>query len=147
MLANYLWYILAMHFGVEGVIGQQAGPAARSIVGISAATMPPVSDQRVLATLMRDVPNGQWLRIAHANGASLFFLVVYVHTVRAFYYSSWSSPNENVWLLGIALLLLMVITAFIGYVLPWGQMSFWGATVITSLASAIPIIGWSLPSK
>jgi ubiquinol-cytochrome c reductase cytochrome b subunit len=83
--------------------------------------MKPGTDQRVLATVMRDVPNGRWLRIAHANGASLFFMVVYVHMIRAFYYSSWSAPNEAVWLLGIALLLLMIITAFIGYVLPWGR--------------------------
>ena len=103
--------------------------------------------QRGLATLMRDVPNGSWLRNAHANGASLFFVVVYVHMVRGFYYSSWKPPNELVWVLGLAILLLMIITAFIGYVLPWGQMSFWGATVITSLASAVPILGWTLQSK
>ena len=148
----YVWQVvsgifLAMHFGVEGVVGLQAGPVARSVVGVDTVVMSPGTDQRVLATVMRDVPNGRWLRIAHANGASLFFMVVYVHMIRAFYYSSWSAPNEAVWLLGIVLLLLMIITAFIGYVLPWGQMSFWGATVITSLASAVPLIGWSLPSK
>jgi ubiquinol-cytochrome c reductase cytochrome b subunit len=77
----------------------------------------------------------------HANGASMFFIVVYVHMFRGLYYGSYASPRELLWCIGVIILLLMIITAFIGYVLPWGQMSFWGATVITSLASAIPVVG------
>lgn len=91
--------------------------------------------------LMRDVPNGWILRYVHANGASLFFIVVYLHLFRAIYYTSYAQPREAVWLIGVVLLLVMIITAFIGYVLPWGQISLWGATVITSLASAIPVVG------
>nr|YP_001315106.1 apocytochrome b [Chlorokybus atmophyticus]ABO15095.1 apocytochrome b [Chlorokybus atmophyticus] len=91
--------------------------------------------------IMRDVEGGWLLRYMHANGASMFFIVVYLHMFRGLYYGSYVSPRETVWIVGVILLLLMIITAFIGYVLPWGQMSFWGATVITSLASAIPIVG------
>jgi ubiquinol-cytochrome c reductase cytochrome b subunit len=91
--------------------------------------------------LMVDVPSGMILRYAHANGASLFFTVVYLHVLRGLYYSSGNQPREIVWISGVVILLLMIITAFIGYVLPWGQMSFWGATVITSLATTIPVIG------
>lgn len=94
--------------------------------------------------IMRDVEGGWLLRYLHANGASMFFIVVYLHMFRGLYYGSYSSPREFLWIIGVAILLLMIITAFIGYVLPWGQMSFWGATVITSLASAIPIIGDSI---
>jgi len=91
--------------------------------------------------IMRDVEGGWFLRYAHANGASMFFIVVYFHMFRGLYYGSYASPRELVWIVGVVILLLMILTAFIGYVLPWGQMSFWGATVITSLASAIPIVG------
>jgi ubiquinol-cytochrome c reductase cytochrome b subunit len=91
--------------------------------------------------IMRDVEGGWLLRYAHANGASMFFIIVYMHMFRGLYYGSYASPREAVWCIGVIILLLMIITAFIGYVLPWGQMSFWGATVITSLASAIPIVG------
>nr|QIV68118.1 apocytochrome b [Marsupiomonas sp. NIES 1824] len=94
--------------------------------------------------IMRDVSSGWLLRYLHANGASFFFIVVYRHLFRGFYYSSSTAPRELVWLSGIAILLVMIITAFLGYVLPWGQMSFWGATVITSLASAIPRAGPSI---
>lgn len=94
--------------------------------------------------IMRDVTGGWLLRYMHANGASMFFIVVYLHLFRGLYYGSYASPRELVWCLGVVLLLLMIVTAFIGYVLPWGQMSFWGATVITSLASAIPIVGDSI---
>lgn len=95
---------------------------------------------------MRDVPNGWLLRYLHANGASLFFIVVYMHLFRALYYTSYASPREFVWLVGVVILLIMILTAFIGYVLPWGQMSLWGATVITSLASALPVVGTSIVS-
>ncbi len=91
--------------------------------------------------IMRDVNGGWMLRYAHATGASFFFIVVYVHIFRGLYYGSYKPPREMVWLLGIVILLLMMATAFMGYVLPWGQMSFWGATVITNLFSAIPIVG------
>ena len=91
--------------------------------------------------IMRDVEGGWFLRYMHANGASMFFIVVYLHMFRGLYYGSYASPRELVWIVGVLLFLLMILTAFIGYVLPWGQMSFWGATVITSLASAIPIVG------
>ncbi len=91
--------------------------------------------------LMTDVPSGMILRYAHANGASLFFIVVYLHILRGMYYGSGAQPREMVWITGVVILLVMIITAFIGYVLPWGQMSFWGATVITSLATAIPVVG------
>jgi len=91
--------------------------------------------------IMRDVEGGWLLRYLHANGASMFFIVVYIHMFRGIYYGSYSSPRELLWCIGVVILLLMIITAFIGYVLPWGQMSFWGATVITSLASAIPGVG------
>jgi ubiquinol-cytochrome c reductase cytochrome b subunit len=91
--------------------------------------------------IMRDVEGGWLLRYTHANGASMFFMVVYIHMFRGLYYGSYASPREFLWCIGVIILLLMIITAFIGYVLPWGQMSFWGATVITSLASAIPVVG------
>jgi ubiquinol-cytochrome c reductase cytochrome b subunit len=91
--------------------------------------------------IMFDVPSGMILRYAHANGASLFFVVVYAHILRSVYYSSWTPPRGLVWLLGVLILLLMVLTAFIGYVLPWGQMSLWGATVITSLVTVVPVVG------
>ena len=78
------------------------------------------------------------------NGASFFFIVVYIHIFRGLYYGSYKAPRELLWILGVLILLLMMATAFMGYVLPWGQMSFWGATVITSLVSAIPIIGQSI---
>ena len=91
--------------------------------------------------IMRDVNGGWLLRYAHANGASFFFIVVYLHIFRGLYYGSYKPPREMVWLLGLVVFLLMMATAFMGYVLPWGQMSFWGATVITGLFSAIPVIG------
>ena len=91
--------------------------------------------------IMRDVNYGWLLRYAHANGASMFFIVVYVHIFRGLYYGSYKAPRELLWMLGVVILLLMMATAFMGYVLPWGQMSFWGATVITNLFSAIPVVG------
>jgi ubiquinol-cytochrome c reductase cytochrome b subunit len=96
--------------------------------------------------LMNDVPSGMILRYLHANGASLFFTVVYIHILRGIYYSSGNQPREAVWITGVIILLVMVLTAFIGYVLPWGQMSFWGATVITSLATVIPVVGKTILS-
>ena len=91
--------------------------------------------------IMRDVNNGWLIRYLHANGASMFFVVVYIHIGRGIYHKSYSYPNLFLWYSGVVLFILMMATAFMGYVLPWGQMSFWGATVITNLFSAIPIIG------
>lgn len=91
--------------------------------------------------IMRDVNWGWMLRYAHANGASAFFVVIYIHIFRGFFYGSYKAPREMVWLLGVVIFLLMMATAFMGYVLPWGQMSFWGAKVITGLFSAIPLVG------
>jgi ubiquinol-cytochrome c reductase cytochrome b subunit len=94
--------------------------------------------------IMRDVNSGWLLRYVHANGASMFFLVVYLHVLRGFYYGSFLHPRQFLWSSGVVILLLMILTAFLGYVLPWGQMSFWAATVITNLASAVPYVGDSI---
>ncbi|HVJ50930.1 MAG TPA: cytochrome b/b6 [Aliidongia sp.] len=91
--------------------------------------------------IMRDVNYGWMLRYIHMNGASFFFIVVYIHIFRGLYYGSYKAPRELLWMLGIVILLLMMATAFMGYVLPWGQMSYWGATVITNLFSALPLVG------
>src|SRR5436190_19284092 len=94
--------------------------------------------------IMRDVNYGWLLRYLHSNGASMFFLAGYIHMFRSMYYGSYKEPREVLWILGVILLLLMIMTGFMGYVLPWGQMSFWAATVITNLFSAIPIFGESV---
>jgi len=94
--------------------------------------------------IMRDVNYGWLLRYIHATGASFFFVAVYIHIGRGMYYGSYKEPREVLWILGVILFLLMIITGFMGYVLPWGQMSFWAATVITNLFSAIPVIGNSI---
>jgi ubiquinol-cytochrome c reductase cytochrome b subunit len=91
--------------------------------------------------IMREVNYGWLLRYLHMNGASLFFILVYIHMARGLYYGSYKSPRELLWILGVVIYVLMMATAFLGYVLPWGQMSFWGAKVITSLFSAIPLVG------
>ncbi len=91
--------------------------------------------------IMRDVNYGWLLRYMHANGASMFFIAVYIHMFRGLYYGSYKAPREILWILGVIIFLVMMGTAFMGYVLPWGQMSFWGATVITNLFSAFPIVG------
>src|SRR3954467_13877505 len=94
--------------------------------------------------IMRDVNFGWLMRYAHSNGASMFFVAVYIHIFRSLYYGSYKPPRGVLWILGVIIFLLMMATAFMGYVLPWGQMSFWGAKVITSLFSAIPFIGESI---
>jgi quinol-cytochrome oxidoreductase complex cytochrome b subunit len=91
--------------------------------------------------IMRDVNFGWLLRYLHANGASMFFVAVYIHMLRGLYYGSYKAPREILWILGVIIFLLMMATAFMGYVLPWGQMSYWGAMVITNLFSAIPVVG------
>lgn len=94
--------------------------------------------------IMRDVNFGWLIRYIHMNGAHFFFFIVYIHIFRGLYYGSYKAPREILWMVGIFILLAMMATAFMGYVLPWGQMSFWGATVITNLFSAFPIIGEAL---
>jgi ubiquinol-cytochrome c reductase cytochrome b subunit len=91
--------------------------------------------------IRRDVNWGRYIQAAHANGASFFFFAVYVHIFRGLYYGSYKAPREVLWILGVTIFLLMMATAFMGYVLPWGQMSFWAATVITNFFSAIPVVG------
>jgi ubiquinol-cytochrome c reductase cytochrome b/c1 subunit len=91
--------------------------------------------------IMRDVNYGWLMRYMHANGASMFFVAVYIHMFRGMYFGSYKAPREVLWMLGVIIFLLMMATAFMGYVLPWGQMSFWGAKVITNLFSAIPFVG------
>ena len=94
--------------------------------------------------IMRDVNYGWLMRYMHANGASMFFIAVYVHMFRGMYYGSYKAPREILWMIGVLIYLIMMATAFMGYVLPWGQMSFWGAKVITNLFSAIPFVGDSV---
>ena len=94
--------------------------------------------------IMRDVNYGWLVRYLHSNGASMFFIAVYIHIFRGLYYGSYKAPREILWILGVMILLVMMATAFMGYVLPWGQMSFWGATVITNLFSAFPVVGESI---
>ena len=96
--------------------------------------------------IMRDVNYGWLIRYIHANGSSMFFLAVYIHMGRSLYYGSYKEPRELIWLLGLIIFFLMIMAAFMGYVLPWGQMSFWAATVITNLFSAIPLVGESVTS-
>jgi ubiquinol-cytochrome c reductase cytochrome b/c1 subunit len=94
--------------------------------------------------IMRDVNYGWLLRYLHSNGASMFFVAVYIHMFRGLYYGSYKEPREVLWILGVIIYLLMMATGFLGYTLPWGQMSFWGATVITNFFSAIPLVGESV---
>jgi ubiquinol-cytochrome c reductase cytochrome b subunit len=91
--------------------------------------------------IVRDVNSGWMLRYLHSNGASFFFIAVYIHIFRGMYYGSYKQPRELLWILGCVIFLLMMATAFMGYVLPWGQMSFWGATVITGFFTAFPVVG------
>jgi ubiquinol-cytochrome c reductase cytochrome b/c1 subunit len=91
--------------------------------------------------IMRDVNYGWLLRYVHEVGASMFFIVTYIHILRGMYYGSYKKPRELLWMIGVVILLLLMATAFLGYTLPWGQMSFWGATVITNLFSAFPVVG------
>ena len=94
--------------------------------------------------IMRDVNYGWLIRYIHAVGASMFFVALYAHITRGLYYGSYKAPREILWWIGIVIFLLTMATAFMGYVLPWGQMSFWGATVITNLFSALPVVGKSI---
>jgi ubiquinol-cytochrome c reductase cytochrome b subunit len=91
--------------------------------------------------IMRDVNNGWFFRYVHANGASMMFIALYIHMFKHLYYGSYMRPRHLLWVSGVVIFLLTVAIGFLGYVLPWGQMSFWGATVITNLFSAIPVLG------
>jgi ubiquinol-cytochrome c reductase cytochrome b subunit len=91
--------------------------------------------------MSRDVNYGWLLRYAHMNGASFFFIAVYIHIFRGLFYGSYKKPRELIWIFGVVIMLLMMATAFMGYALPWSQMSGWGVTVITSLFSAVPLVG------
>ena len=93
---------------------------------------------------MRDVNNGWLLRYTHSNVASFFFIFIYLHVGRGIYYGSFKSPRVLVWSIGCVILILLMAIGFLGYVLPYGQMSLWGATVITNLLSAIPVFGQDL---
>ena len=118
--------------------------AIQIVTGIVLAMHYVASTQDAFASverIMRDVDYGWLIRNIHANGASMFFLAVYIHMFRGLYYGSYKSPREVIWILGVVIYLLMMATAFMGYVLPWGQMSFHGSAVITNLIGAIPIIG------
>ena len=132
---NYWWTfggILAFMLGVQIVTGI-----------VLAMHYTPHADLafKSVEVIMRDVNYGWLLRYLHANGAAMFFLAVYIHIFRGMYYGSYKEPREVLWILGVIIYLLMMATGFMGYVLPWGQMSFWAATVITNLFSAIPLVG------
>jgi len=132
---SYLW-----NFGVYALVGL----VIQILTGILLAMhYAPEMNLAFLSVehIMRNVNHGWLLRYVHANGASIFFMVVYVHVFRGVYYGSFMHPRQALWVVGVLILLLMITTAFLGYVLPWGQMSFWAATVITNLFSAIPKIG------
>jgi len=135
---NYLWtfgailaFMLVVQIATGVVLAMHYTPHA---------TMAMTSIEQI----MRDVNYGWLLRYLHANGGSMFFLAVYIHMLRGLYYGSYKEPREVLWILGVIIFLLMMATAFMGYVLPWGQMSFWAATVITNLFSAIPLVGESI---
>jgi quinol-cytochrome oxidoreductase complex cytochrome b subunit len=135
---TYLW-----NFGVNGLVCL----AIQIISGIALAMHYTASVDLAFVSIehiMRDVNLGWLLRYLHANGASMFFIVIYIHTFRGIYYGSFMYPRQALWTVGVLILVLMIATAFLGYVLPWGQMSFWGATVITNLFSAIPVFGKSI---
>ena len=132
---NYLWTfgaILSFMLGAQIVTG-----IILAMHYVPSATLAFASVEHI----MRDVNYGWLIRYLHTNGASMFFLAVYVHMFRGIYYGSYKAPREVLWILGVIIYLLMMATAFMGYVLPWGSMSFAGATVITNLFTAIPVVG------
>src|SRR6202140_350564 len=135
---NYWWTfggILAFMLGVQIVTGIVLAMHYVAHVGLAFNSV---------EVIMRDVNFGWLLRYVHANGASMFFLAAYIHMFRGMYYGSYKEPREVLWILGVILLLLMIMAGFMGYVLVWGQLSFWAATVITNLFSAIPVVGVSI---
>ena len=139
---NYWWTfggILAFCLGIQIVTGIVL---AMHYVPSAAGAFNSVEQH-----IMRDVNYGWLIRCIHANGASMFFLAVYIHIFRGIYYGSYKAPREVLWLLGCVIYLLMMATAFMGYVLPWGQMSFWGAKVITNLIGAMPVVGTPITTR
>lgn len=132
---NYFW-----NFGVLAGVALVIQIASGIILAMHYAANADVAFNSV-EHIMRDVNAGWFIRYAHMNGASFFFIVVYIHIFRGLYFGSYKAPREMIWLLGVVIFLLMMATAFMGYVLPWGQMSFWGAQVITGFFSAIPVVG------
>ena len=132
---NYLW-----NFGAIAMVMLMVMIASGLVLAMHYTADTKVSFA-VVERIMRDVDFGWLVRYIHMNGASMFFIAVYIHIFRGLYYGSYKQPRELLWILGVLILLLMMATAFMGYVLPWGQMSFWGATVITNLFSAIPLVG------
>ncbi|MCT8971931.1 MULTISPECIES: cytochrome b [Microbaculum] len=132
---NYFWTfggILTLFLAIQIVTGIVLAMHYTANVGLAFNSV---------EHIMRDVNYGWLIRYMHANGASFFFIAVYIHIFRGLYYGSYKAPRELLWMIGVVILLIMMATAFMGYVLPWGQMSFWGATVITNLFSAIPLVG------
>ena len=135
---NYFW-----NFGAIAMVMLTLMIVTGIVLAMSYAAHTDIAFDSV-ERIMRDVNSGWMLRYLHSNGASFFFIAVYIHIFRGMYYGSYKQPRELLWMLGVLIFLLMMATAFMGYVLPWGQMSFWGATVITNLFSAIPLVGDSL---
>lgn len=132
---NWMWVfgaVLALFLGIQIITGIVLAMHYTAHVDQAFASV---------EHIMRNVNGGWLIRYVHANGASFFFLAVYLHIFRGLYYGSYKEPRELLWIVGILIYLVMMATAFMGYVLPWGQMSFWGATVITNLFSAVPVIG------
>lgn len=132
---NYLWnfgFLSALCLGIQIVTGILLAMNYTPHVDLAMASV---------EHIMRDIDYGWLIRYSHANGASMFFIMVYIHIARGLYYGSYMKPKELPWCVGVIIFLLMMATAFMGYVLPWGQMSFWGATVITNLFSVVPIYG------
>jgi ubiquinol-cytochrome c reductase cytochrome b subunit len=132
---NYFW-----NFGFLALICLTIQIVTGIVMAMHYAANTAVAFDTIEMTV-RDVNWGWLMRYMHANGASAFFVVIYIHIFRGFFYGSYKAPREMVWLLGVVIFLLMMATAFMGYVLPWGQMSFWGAKVITGLFGAIPFVG------
>jgi quinol-cytochrome oxidoreductase complex cytochrome b subunit len=132
---NYLW-----NFGAIAMVMLMVMIVSGIVLAMHYTADTKLSFQ-IVERIMRDVDYGWLVRYIHMNGASMFFIAVYIHIFRGLYYGSYKQPRELLWILGVLIFLLMMATAFMGYVLPWGQMSFWGATVITNLFSAIPLVG------
>ena len=133
---NYFW-----NFGVLAGIFLTVQIVTGIVLAMHYIASTETAFTSVNGLIMRDVNAGWLLRYAHMNGASFFFIVTYIHIFRGLYYGSYKAPRELVWMLGLVIYLLMMATAFMGYVLPWGQMSYWGAQVITGFFSAFPVIG------
>ncbi len=132
---NYLWTFGAILSFM--LIAQIVTGVVLAMHYVPSATLAFASIEHI----MRDVNYGWLIRYLHSNGASMFFLAVYIHMFRGIYYGSYKAPREVLWILGVIIYLLMMMTAFMGYVLPWGMMSYAGATVITNLFTAIPVVG------